>query len=155
MAKRCLPSTKESNKTAKSDCYRCEWYRDGDAGNVCHVTGWGYFDVEQARRIIKRARRKAVYYDSKKLNRIVSPNSTVTEPHIAHVNTRKAGIVAFYKPKDGPAERFLLEGRHRSVKCLLNGRGFRLYELTKEETTAIFIGRRVPKGKQFEAKAAN
>lgn len=135
-------------------CYRCDWYKEGDAGNVCRVSGWGTFDVDEARRIIKRHRRRAVRYSYRRLNRVVNPHSTIHEPHLAHVNLRKAIIVARYKVDGEPVERFLLEGRHRATRALLERLTLKVYELSLEETRAIFIGKRAPKGKRFVSKAA-
>lgn len=142
-------------KLPRSKCYRCQWYQDGDQGNVCKVQGWGYFDVEAARKIIGRTGRRTVLYDAKTLRKVISENSSIFEPHLLHVNVRKPGILARYKPPDGPAETFLLEGRHRAVRQMFDGKALKLYELTEEETQMIFLGKRVPGGKRFISKQGN
>jgi hypothetical protein len=126
-------------------CYRCEWYREGEEGTVCRVTGVGIFDVVRARAIVRRRRRRAVHLKPRQLRRLTELSDTY-RPHLAHVNTRKCGIVGRYRTEDGQVIEFMLEGNHRAARAIQSGRPFRVHRLTNKETAEIFIGRQKPRG---------
>lgn len=135
-----------------STCYRCDWYLDNETGDICRVQGIGYFDVEKARKLIKRLRKTTVIIPKKHLSKMVGRD--VHKPHLAHVNIRKVGIVGQYKDADGELYDFLLEGNHRATRRLREKKPFRAYRLTAEETRLIYLGKRAPNGMKFISKAA-
>ena len=131
-----------------SGCYRCDWFREGDAGNICRIRGLGHYDVSKAREIVKRARRKAQTVSPRTLSRLV--HGDVYEPHVAHVNTRKAGIMMTVETDDG-LEQHLIEGKHRAMRAIRSNRPFRVYNLTAKEAQQVFIGKRAPNGMRFRS----
>lgn len=134
-----------------NDCYRCEWYKAGDAGNICKMPGLGIFDVAAARDLLRRRRRRTVCISPRRLWRLLDAGG-IYAPHLPHVNTRKAGIIARFAAPDGEVYIFILEGNHRAARAFLAGKRFRCYELTEEETAAVFLGRRAPNGSRYMYK---
>jgi hypothetical protein len=127
----------------KKDCYRCKWYEDegGDQGQVLRLKYVGLYDIDTARDILKRKPRKAISFPPDELKIFIGKTYA---PHLAHVNTRKAGILGTIEVEGG-VEIWMFEGNHRGQRSIDLGRNFRCYHLTAEETKACFIGRRKPK----------
>lgn len=111
---------------------------------ACRVTCLGYYDVGAAEALVRRLRRRAQPVTPFDLRVIF--NSDVHPPHLAHVDTRRPGILGLAWIR-GRLTRFILEGNHRSARAIQAGRPFRLYRLTEAETASVFIGRRPPPGK--------
>lgn len=134
-------------------CVRCDWYLEGDTGNVCHLHGVGYFNVDKARAIIRRKRRRALTITAAALNSTIlrRDRNRLHEPHLAHVNPRKFGIVGVYHGKDGKLVSFILEGNHRAERAARAGRPFKAYPLSIEESQSIFR-KRPPRGMTFVYK---
>jgi hypothetical protein len=138
----------------RNNCYRCDWYLAGDQGNICLMKGIGYFDVDAARRIIRTRRRppETLMPDEiRQFHHFITDDPT--EAHLDHVNPRKFGIVATYPlGRRRRRYRFVLEGNHRAHRAIRDGRPFRFYVLTDEESDACFLGTRPPDGMTFVTK---
>lgn len=136
----------------KSECFRCQWhakFESGEGRELCHLGGVGYYDVQKATRIIRSRRRPPMRVSVRMLReRARILKTAVYEPHLAHVNVRKFGIIGFII-EDGEQRWFTLEGSHREARCLQERRQFQVYALTLEETAEVFVGKRRPRGTVF------
>ncbi|HEX8722958.1 MAG TPA: hypothetical protein VF736_20230 [Pyrinomonadaceae bacterium] len=140
-------------------CYRCAWHAKG--GRFLCRWPFGLWDVSAAegavRRLRGRGRLRVVRVSWLTLRRLALRDGwfggrQFYEPHVSHVNTRKAGILGTVRGRPG-RRLVLLEGMHRAVRCLRERRDFRAYVLPARETAAVELkaGRRAKAEKNFGA----
>ena len=140
-------------------CYRCAWHTKG--GRFLCRWSFGLWDVsaaeEAVRRLRARGRLRVVRISWLTLRRLALRDGWFAgrqfyEPHVSHVNTRKAGILGTVRGRPG-RRLVLLEGMHRAVRCLRERRDFRAYVLPARETAAVELKtrRRAKAGKNFGA----
>lgn len=124
-------------------CYRCAWHAQG--GRFFCRWPFGLWDAsaaeEAVRRLRARGRLRAVRIPWLTLRRMALRDGWFEgrqfyEPHVSHVNTRKAGIIGIVRGRPG-RRLVLLEGLHRAVRCLRERRDFRAYVLPACETAAV------------------
>jgi len=140
------------------ECYRCAWHTKG--GRFLCRWPFGLWDVsaaeEAVRRLRARGRLRVVRISWLTLRRLALRDGwfggrQFYEPHVSHVNTRKAGILGTVRGRPG-RRLVLLEGMHRAVRCLRERRDFRAYVLPARETAAAELtSRRVKADKNFGA----
>ena len=146
--------------TLIKECYRCAWHAQG--GRFFCRWSFGLWDVsaaeEAVRRLRARARLRTVRIPWRTLRRMALRDGWFEgrqfyEPHLSHVNTRKAGILGTVRGRPG-RRLILLEGMHRAVRCLRERRDFRAYVLPARETAAVELkSRRRAKAKRgFQVK---
>src|SRR5918997_731911 len=101
------------------ECYRCAWHAKG--GRFLCRWPFGLWDVsaaeEAVRRLRARGRLRAVRVSWLTLRRLALRDGwfggrQFYEPHVSHVNTRKAGILGTVRGRPG-RRLVLLEGMHR------------------------------------------
>lgn len=140
-------------------CVRCDWYIKG-GGFTCHWP-WGVWDVNAAEEILAgRASgdsARIVTLSPRSLKRMAArdgwfdPKKKIYHPaHVPHVDPWKPGILGTVS--DVPGRRlFLLEGQHRAIRCLLEGRPLSFHVLTREETDRVTLKRRRRKERSHRA----
>ena len=141
------------------ECYRCAWHTKG--GRFLCRWSFGLWDVsaaeEAVRRLRGRGRLRVVRISWLTLRRLALRDGWFEgrqfyEPHVSHVNTRKAGILGTVRGRPG-RRLVLLEGMHRAIRCLRERRDFRAYVLPARETAAVELKtrRRAKAKKNFRA----
>lgn len=126
-----------------NECYRCAWHAQG--GRFFCRWPFGTWDVSAAEEAVRRLRGRgllrAVRIPWRTLRRLALRDGWFEgrqfyEPHVSHVNTRKAGIFGVVRGRPG-RRLILLEGMHRAIRCLRERRDFRAYVLPERETAAV------------------
>lgn len=100
------------------------------------------FDVDRARALATDGRPAVEVEDES--TRVSVDRSVLHEPHIDHVNPTYPGVIAHVSFDDGSQVyrgHLLIDGHHRAARCLREGRPFRAYLLTAEESEAILLRR--------------
>jgi hypothetical protein len=142
------------------ECYRCAWHTKG--GRYLCRWSFGLWDVSAAEEAVRRLRGRGglrvVRVSWLTLRRLALRDGWFEgrqfyEPHVSHVNTRKAGILGTVRGRPG-RRLVLLEGMHRAVRCLRERRDFRAYVLPARETAAVELKtrRRAEAKKKFGAE---
>lgn len=125
------------------ECYRCAWHAQG--GRFFCRWSFGLWDATAAEETVRRLRAggrlRAVRIPWRTLRRLALRDGWFEgrqfyEPHVSHVNTRKAGILGIVRGRPG-RRLVLLEGMHRAVRCLRERRDFRAYVLPARDTAAV------------------
>lgn len=126
--------------TSAPYCYRCQWHQAG--GHFICEWPWGRWDVNAAEMSVRRLRRRGllrrVTFSWRALRRYAERDGWLLAghyypPHVAHVRLHKPGIMGTLSSCSG-RRLFLIEGIHRAIRCLQEGRSFVAYVLPKVET---------------------
>jgi hypothetical protein len=130
-----IESRKRSPGPAATECSICTARRQANTTEVYVISDGEdnyFFNVDKAKTIVSDGR-LPIPFDEWTIRRIVAVNDYVPI-HLAHVDRDKPGIMV---------ERFgglvLLDGIHRAVRSLQDGRTFHAYMLNYEESLACLI----------------
>lgn len=124
-----------SSRKSRSECKHC---RTGE--EVFRYMQRRYvFDIDTARALVDDGR-EAVEVEPADVRYAVE-TSRIYEEHLAHVNTKYPGIIAYvhYITEEGElvTAHLLIDGHHRAARCLQLGKPFFAYVLTEEESLDI------------------
>jgi hypothetical protein len=124
----------KKKKDRRNNCKICSQRELGGA-EVYELKGPGgssLFDVEKAKQIVSDGRRPELLPPEALAPLLAA--SHYEEAHLPHVDLDSPGILG--QRFTGP---FLLDGVHRAVRCLRQGRGFHAFVLTPEETLSCLV----------------
>lgn len=124
----------KKKKDQRSNCRICSQRELGGA-EVYELQGQGgssLFDVEKAKQIVSDGRRPELLPPGTLA--LLLGASHYEEAHLAHVNPDSPGILA--QRFNGP---FILDGVHRVVRCVQQGKDFHAFVLSQQETLSCLI----------------
>src|SRR5262249_11528149 len=133
----CPPEGRRMTETVV-ECPRCRsgretfWYRFG---------GRYEFDVDKARALAGDGR-EPVEVEEESV-RVEVESSELDECHVPPVDASIPGLIAHVWYPARPGEEWhghlLIDGHHRAARCLREGRTFRAYLLSEEESRAVLL----------------
>jgi hypothetical protein len=127
--------TRKKGQSKKAECRICSSRGRKGASEIYEVTGeagTSMFDVAKAKEIVGDGR--APHVLPRNLLRSVPEQHQFEEAHLAHVKASVPGILGKYR-----GGIVLIDGMHRAIRCLREGKEFRAYFLDEEECLSCVV----------------